>query len=134
MFRCPSEPTGYILLDDQAYKDFPMANYAMFVWAGSRHDIKNTHKWFVKPARVKNISGKLIVTDSPMPASADLNYGSNSYYVKNLANPSNAPATAISILPRRHGKRFNALMGDGSAGSHMREMIKKEDVDCTGLK
>ena len=134
MFRCPSKPTGYILLDDQAYKDFPIANYAMFVWAGSRYDMQNTHKWFVKPARVKNISGKLIVTDSPMPASAALNYSGNGYYIRNLSNPNNSPTTAISILPRRHGKRFNALMGDGSASSHMREMIKKEDVDCTGLK
>ena len=129
IFRCASEPQGYILLGDQQYKDFPIANYAMFVWAGSRHDYDTSGPVnFVKPARVKNISSKLVVTDSPMPASAALNYDSNAYFIRNLSNPSNSKDTAISILPKRHGQRFNAMMGDGSVSSHMREMIKAENI------
>ena len=129
IFRCSSEPKGYILLDDQQYKDFPIVNYAMFVWAGSRFEYETKGPiHFVKPARVKNISSKLVVTDSPMPASADLGYNSNAYFYRNLANTGNSKTTAVSILPRRHGQRFNAMMGDGSVGSHMREMIKEANI------
>lgn len=131
ILRCNTVPGGHILLDDQAYKDFPIANYAMFLWAGSRFvsDNANPHKWYVKPSRVKDISSKLVVTDSPMPGSADLGYSGNGYYIRNLSNPGNSKATAISILPRRHGMRFNAFMGDGSVRSWNRDEVKTSNVD-----
>lgn len=131
VLRCPAIQTGHILLGDAAYKDYPIANYAMFLWAGSRYvtDVANPYKWYVKPNRVKDISSKLVVTDSPMPGSADLGHNGNGYYIRNLSNPSNSKTTAISILPRRHGTRFNAQMGDGSVRSWLREEVKTSNID-----
>ena len=64
-----------------------------------------------------------------MPGSADLGYSGNGYYIRNLSNPGNSKATAISILPRRHGMRFNAFMGDGSVRSWNRDEVKTSNVD-----
>ena len=133
--RCPTVRDGYTFnypgTTSGYYIEYPLVSYSMIVWAGSRFITDNSkpYKWYVKPNRVKNISSKLVVTDSPMPDSAALGYDNKGYYASNLGNPSNSKTTAISILPRRHGKRFNALMGDGSVGTHMREMIKSSQLD-----
>ena len=122
-FMCTSQQKGHILLDQESHKDYPIANYAMIVWAGMRGTSK-----FIKPSRVGDISSKLVVTDSPMPESIALGYDSNAYYIRNLNSTGNAKATAISILPRRHGGKFNAFMGDGHVQLMMREMVKTDDL------
>lgn len=123
VFMCPSELKGHILLGSEEYSSFPLANYAMIVWAGMRNKSK-----YVKPSRVKNISTKLVVTDSPMPSSAALGYDNNAYYVRNLNSTDNAKSAARSILPRRHGNKFNAYYGDGHVAMQMREMIKDANL------
>ena len=135
--RCPTVRDGYTFnypaTTSGYYIEYPLVSYSMIVWAGSRYitDQSKPYKWYVKPNRVKNISSKLVVTDSPMPDSAALGYDNKGYYAANLGNPSNSKDTAISILPRRHGQRFNAFMGDGSVRSLMREEVKTANIDFT---
>ena len=133
--RCPTVRDGYTFnypaTTSGYYIEYPLVSYSMIVWAGSRYitDQANPYKWYIKPNRVKNISSKLVVTDSPMPDSAALGYDNKGYYAANLGNPSNSKDTAISILPRRHSQRFNSLMGDGSVKALMREEVKAENID-----
>ena len=134
VLRCPSVRDGFTFNHPNTtsgyYIEYPLASYAMIVWAGSRYQSSDgSYKFFIRPGKVKNISEKLVVTDSPMPDSAALGYDNKGYYTSNLGNPSNSKDTAISILPKRHSMRFNAFMGDGSVKSHMREMIKTSQLD-----
>ncbi len=134
ILRCPSVRDGFTYNHPSTtsgyYIEYPLASYAMIVWAGARYQASNgTYPFFIRPSKVKNVSSKLVVTDSPMPESASLGYDNKGYYAQNLGNPGNSKDAAISILPRRHSQRFNALMGDGSVGTHMREMIKSSQLD-----
>ena len=128
LLLCPSEMGGYVYTGQEGKKP-PAVNYAMFVWAGSNFEQEKNFKWYVKPSRVKNISQKLVVTDSPMPASAAAGYSSLAYYVRNLSNPGNSKTTAISILPERHSKKFNVFMGDGSVQTKLKWMVETEDIN-----
>ena len=122
-FMCPSEEKGYI--NSTLSINTAICNYAEFVWAG--YSGNNTYN---RTIRVKNISSKLMITDSPMPYTPGTGQPavSTAYYYKNLSNPGNSKTSAISILPRRHTGKFNSLMADTHVESRERQSVKTEHI------
>ena len=126
---CPQEQLGYQYAGtaDSYPNNGYLVNYAWFVWAGQK-------SWglYKKTNTIKSpISSKLILTDSPMPQSKNLGYGSgltSGYFFANLSNPNNSKAVAISILPERHGRNFHALMGDMHFESGTRSSVTTTDI------
>ena len=120
-FVCPQEKEGYL------YENMtqPVCNYAWFVWAGFLGT-----QYYNKTTAVKNLSDKLLYTDSPMPWSKKngMSLTSNAYFYQNLSNTGNSKATAISILPERHGKGFNAMHGDLSVQFHARGSVTTSQI------
>ena len=128
VFMCPSVQTGYTYASDKISPPY-LGNYAMIVRAG--HSYSNGGGWFVKPDKVKNVSNMMLIQDSPMPYIATGNQTAENvgYYTSNLGNPGNSLQAAIDIMPFRHTKRFNALMGDGHVASYSRYEVKTTQLD-----
>ena len=120
-FMCPTEERGW---SSESFPDIPAVNYSMILWAG----FNGSNPQYHKVSRVKNLSSKILITDSPTPESTTAAGASwpsaNAYYYQNLSNSRNSKATAVAILPWRHSKKFNALMAD-----HHVELRSK--MDCT---
>lgn len=119
---CPAEPTGHI--PDNLTK--PVCNYAYNLWAGYKDASKPVYR---KAQKVVRPSTKLVLNDSPMPYVKEGSQAepSTGYYWKCMSNSGNAKSLARLILPRRHGKNFNALMADAHVESRTREMTKDAD-------
>ena len=123
VFMCPSVQTGYELT-----AGFPAGNYAMIVWAG--HHYGTGGGWYVKPGKVANASKMIVIQDSPMPYKAIGSQTSEAagYYYSNLSNPGNSKQAAIDIMPMRHTKKFNSLMGDGSVKHLSRYEVTTDNI------
>ena len=126
-FMCPSEEKGYSF--DAGYA----CNYAYSVWAGYNGYTSGKLRmdYFHKTGRVKNLSSKLLITDSPMPYTQLTGQPSPSdvYYYATLQNPGNLKSLSVSILPRRHSQKFNALMGDTHVELRARSECQDSDYD-----
>jgi len=125
-FMCPQERLGYQFTDSGVANNGYCINYAWTVWAGQKqNNIFNKVNTIKKP-----LSSKIVLTDSPMPQSEALGYGSgnSSYYHRNLSNTGNSKATAISIMPERHGKGFNALLADMHYEFRTRASVTTTDI------
>ena len=122
-FMCPQEKEGFI--EEFGSEQGAVCNYAYFVWAGWLGT-----KYYNKTTAVKNLSDKLLFTDSPMPWSRKngMSLTSTAYFYQNLSNVGNSKDSAISILPERHGNGFNALHGDLSVQFHKRGSVTTSQI------
>ena len=128
VFMCPTVQTGYTYASDTTSPPY-LGNYAMLVRAG--HHYSDGIGWYVKPTRNKDVASKLVIQDSPMPyiPTGNQTAASVGYYASNLGNPGNSLQSAIDIMPFRHTKKFNTLLGDGHVGSFSRYEIKTSQID-----
>ena len=121
-FMCPSEERGW---KSDSFPDIPTVNYSMILWAG----YNGLYPQYHKVTRVKNLSSKILMTDSPTPESGvGIISWSDLYYRQNLAHGNNVKSVAISIFPQRHSTKFNALMAD-----HHIELRSKTECSSTDI-
>ena len=96
----------------------------MPVWLGWR-----ANSVYTKVGQIVSPSSKFLLTDSPMPWCKDhTDYNSNSYFTRFLSNSGNARSAGISILPERHEKGFEALMGDNHVEFRTKASVTTADV------
>ena len=120
-FMCPSETRGFVLTTGP---DIPTVNYSMIVWAG-----ESEWQYYNKITKVKDISSKIMISDSATPESSkgQLTW-LDRYYYKNLENIKNAKSLVRNCLPQRHGKNFNALMADNHVELRNKTNVKDAHI------
>ena len=126
-FLCPQEQLGYKFTNGNLANNGHCINYAWTVWAGEKQFNKFNKVNTIK----KPLSSKIVLTDSPMPQSQALGFGSGTdsgYYYRNHSNTGNSKAEAISIMPERHGKGFNALLADMHCEFRTRASVTTTDI------